>query len=262
MHDTICTRDITQVRQPRDDRRRTAEHCNCETLKPYKQWTPAPASEPRRAAASEEREWGVARRGEARRTGEVGGAGPLERLPGGGDLRSSRRRGGHPGGGGGGEGQLVVVVVARGVGGGGVPPVRVGHGDPWGRGPSSPLPLLLEGSGFAPRRERERKFAWRLRMAEWRRRKGKEGMTCWGRKPKEEGGNLRFSGPWWCCTQRSWLLHAPRMNGPDCICLRALWFVWKVEKLEDLNHMKNISMEAFEINDWILSYLFKFVCNG
>lgn len=95
-------------------------------------------------------------RGEARRTGEVGGAGPLERLPGGGDLRSSRRRGGHPGGGGGGEGQLVVVVVARGVGGGGVPPVRVGHGDPWGRGPSSPLPLLLEGSGFAPRRERER----------------------------------------------------------------------------------------------------------
>lgn len=197
MHDTICTRDITQVRQPRDDRRRTAEHCNCETLKPYKQWTPAPASEPRRAAASEEREWGV-----ARRTGEVGGAGPLERLPGGGDLRSSRRRGGHPGGGGGGEGQLVVVVVARGVGGGGVPPVRVGHGDPWGRGPSSPLPLLLEGSGFAPRRERERKFAWRLRMAEWR-RKGKEGMTCWGRKPKEEGGNLRFSGPWWCCTQRS-----------------------------------------------------------
>lgn len=165
-------------------------------------------------------------RGEARRTGEVGGAGPLEWLPGGGDLRSSRRRGGHPGGGGGGEGQLVVVVVARGVGGGGVPPVRVGHGDPWGRGPSSPLPLLLEGSGFAPRRERERKFAWRLRMAEWR-RKGKEGMTCWGRKPKEEGGNLRFSGPldhtpWWCCTQRSWLLHAPRMNGPDCICLRAL----------------------------------------
>jgi hypothetical protein len=95
----------------------------------------------------------VARRGEARRTGEVGGAGPLERLPGGGDLRSSRRRGGHPGGGGGGEGQLVVVVVARGVGGGGVPPVRVGHGDPWGRGPSSPLPLLLVGSGIE---ERER----------------------------------------------------------------------------------------------------------
>lgn len=110
MHDTICTRDITQVRQPRDDRRRTAEHCNCETLKPYKQWTPAPASEPRRAAASEEREWGVARRGEANRRSRRGGAAwaaarrrrPEKQQAAG---RASRRRGrrrGAAGGGGGG----------------------------------------------------------------------------------------------------------------------------------------------------------------
>ncbi len=263
MHDTICTRDITQVRQPRDDRRRTAEHCNCETLKPYKQWTPAPASEPRRAAASEEREWGVARRGEANRRSRRGGAAwaaarrrrPEKQQAAG---RASRRRGRRRG--------------AAGGGGGGARRRRRRRTSstrrPWrpvGAGAllSSPSPSRRFWIRAEKReRERERKFAWRLRMAEWRRRKGKEGMTCWGRKPKEEGGNLRFSGPWWCCTQRSWLLHAPRMNGPDCICLRALWFVWKVEKLEDLNHMKNISMEAFEINDWILSYLFKFVCNG